>query len=72
MGEFSERYLGGATGFGVKKGERVGNFTRGSSIVLVFEAPDNFEFKVQNGQVVKYGQPLGGVTSMEHNPPERD
>lgn len=59
MGDFYERHIGDVTGLDMKKGERVGNFNLGSSIVLVFEAPDNFEFEVEPGQVVKHGQPLG-------------
>lgn len=45
----------------MKKGDRIGHFSLGSSIVLVFEAPDNFEFEVEVGQTVKYGQSLGTV-----------
>lgn len=59
MGEFFERHIGDGTGFGVRKGDRLGNFNLGSSIVLVFEAPDTFKFEVETGQVIRYGQPLG-------------
>lgn len=58
MGEFFEQRLGGLS---IKKGERIGNFNLGSSVVLVFEAPDNFEFRVETGQVLKSGQSLGTV-----------
>lgn len=59
MGDFYEQTIGDVTGLDMRKGERVGNFNLGSSIVLIFEAPDNFEFEVEPGQVVKCGQPLG-------------
>ncbi|XP_076108197.1 phosphatidylserine decarboxylase proenzyme, mitochondrial-like isoform X1 [Mytilus galloprovincialis] len=42
-----------------QKGDMFGEFNLGSTIVLIFEAPRNFEFKVQTGQKVSYGQPLG-------------
>ena len=59
MGEFSEQFLD--EGLDLEKGERLGNFNLGSSIVLIFEAPNNFKFNIQNGQAIKYGQPLGSV-----------
>lgn len=63
MGEFSESRVNSATGMDMKKGERLGNFNLGSSVVLVFEAPETFQFSVEAGQVVKYGQPLGNSSS---------
>ena len=59
MGDFYEQRMGNASGLAIRKGERVGNFNLGSSVVLVFEAPEDFEFAVEAGQVVKCGQPLG-------------
>ena len=46
-------------GVSFQKGDMFGEFNLGSTIVLIFEAPSNFEFKVEFGQKVKYGQPLG-------------
>ncbi|KAI9576967.1 phosphatidylserine decarboxylase proenzyme, mitochondrial [Glossina fuscipes] len=44
-----------------KKGDLVGQFNMGSTIVLLFEAPLGFEFKVKPGQNVKVGQSLGRI-----------
>lgn len=63
MGEFSECRINSATGMDMKKGERLGNFNLGSSVVLVFEAPENFQFAVEAGRVVKYGEALGSCSS---------
>lgn len=62
MGEFSESLLGNA-GLESKKGDRIGNFNLGSSIVLIFEAPNNFKFVVDKGQRIKYGEPLGTIVT---------
>jgi len=44
------------------KGELFGDFNLGSTIVLLFEAPDSFEFAIRPGQRVKYGQGIGTTT----------
>ena len=66
MGEFSEALLGSA-GLESKKGNRIGNFNLGSSIVLIFEAPEDFEFVVSAGQRIKYGEPLGTIVTDTSN-----
>ena len=46
-------------GFQLSKGEEVGGFKLGSTVVLVFEAPDNFRFDLEVGQKIKMGESLG-------------
>ena len=46
-----------------KKGEPVSFFNLGSTVVMFFEAPEDFEWKVgQGGVPIKLGQPLCGST----------
>lgn len=52
----ASRLLGG---YPLTKGQQFGGFKLGSTIVLVFEAPDNFKFDLEVGQKVKVGQRLG-------------
>ena len=48
-------------GLRLGKGQKLGTFKMGSTIVLVFQAPEDFEFCVEPGDRVMYGQPLGRV-----------
>lgn len=51
------------------KGEMIGQFNMGSTVVLIFEAPKNFRFYVKHGQKVKMGEPLGCIKESV-SPPE--
>ncbi|KAI9313621.1 phosphatidylserine decarboxylase-domain-containing protein [Dichotomocladium elegans] len=54
----ASKRLGGKA---VVHGEEIGGFSLGSTVVLVFEAPKSFKFKVHEGQTVRMGQPLGEI-----------
>lgn len=54
----ASRLLGG---YPLVKGQEVGGFKLGSTVVLVFEAPSNFQFNLSQGQQVKMGQKIGGI-----------
>ncbi|KAK7087178.1 phosphatidylserine decarboxylase proenzyme, mitochondrial-like isoform X3 [Littorina saxatilis] len=43
----------------VPKGSMFGEFNLGSTLVLIFEAPKGFDFKIHEGKKIKYGEPLG-------------
>ncbi|KAK9451511.1 phosphatidylserine decarboxylase-domain-containing protein [Limtongia smithiae] len=48
-------------GYPLEKGQQMGGFELGSTVVLVFEAPKQFEFSVKAGETVKVGQALGDI-----------
>lgn len=52
----ASRILGG---YPLSKGEEVGGFKLGSTVVLAFEAPDNFTFDLELGQKIKMGESIG-------------
>ncbi len=62
-GTYSEATYGAASrilgGQPLQTGEEMGGFLLGSTIVLVFEAPETFEFEVEPGQKVRVGEKLG-------------
>ncbi|XP_037036970.1 phosphatidylserine decarboxylase proenzyme, mitochondrial isoform X1 [Bradysia coprophila] len=43
----------------LEKGQLLGQFNMGSTVVLIFEAPKYFKFFVEQGQTIKMGEPLG-------------
>ena len=48
------------SGVALSKGEDIGYFNLGSTIVLIFEAPGNFRLNLTPQQKVKVGQGIGG------------
>ena len=50
------------------KGDHIGGFNLGSTIVLIFEAPKEFEFTTQPNQKVKIGQTIGCCSSVHETP----
>ncbi|XP_035533970.1 phosphatidylserine decarboxylase proenzyme, mitochondrial-like [Morone saxatilis] len=48
-------------GVALQKGEAVGEFNLGSTIVLLFEAPKDFIFNLQPGQRIRVGEGLGSL-----------
>lgn len=48
-------------GFQIAKGSDVGEFNLGSTIVLIFEAPEDFHFNMEQGDKVRFGERLGSV-----------
>lgn len=59
-GFFTRMYPDGVS---LSAGSQVGGFRLGSTVVLVFEAPVDFQWKVKVGDRVRVGEPLGQSTS---------
>lgn len=45
----------------MRKGEPLGEFNLGSTIVLIFEAPKDFNFMLKSGQKIRFGEALGSL-----------
>ncbi|XP_039177098.1 phosphatidylserine decarboxylase proenzyme, mitochondrial isoform X2 [Crotalus tigris] len=48
-------------GVPMRKGEHLGEFNLGSTIVLIFEAPKDFNFYLKPGQKIRFGEALGSL-----------
>ena len=51
------------------RGQPVGSFNLGSTIVLVFETSETFKFNVKPGQVVRVGQRIGAENPLSQQRP---
>ncbi|XP_063709505.1 phosphatidylserine decarboxylase proenzyme, mitochondrial isoform X2 [Culicoides brevitarsis] len=45
----------------LNKGELLGQFNMGSTVVMIFEAPKNFKFNLTTGQTIQLGEPIGNL-----------
>ncbi|XP_048874905.1 phosphatidylserine decarboxylase proenzyme, mitochondrial isoform X3 [Brienomyrus brachyistius] len=57
--DFSYVSNGNQEGVCMRKGEHLGEFNLGSTIVLLFEAPRDFTFSLKPGQKIRFGEALG-------------
>lgn len=49
------------------KGQEMGGFMLGSTVVLIFEAPKYFKFTLSQNQHIKVGEPIGELVSDNNN-----
>ncbi|KAI9100991.1 phosphatidylserine decarboxylase-domain-containing protein [Phlyctochytrium arcticum] len=47
----------------LQKGDQMGGFELGSTVVLVFEAPNDFSFQMEAGQTVRMGERIGEIAN---------
>ncbi|KAJ3238289.1 phosphatidylserine decarboxylase 1 [Chytriomyces hyalinus] len=59
LGTYCERHFTGNGKIALKRGQEVGGFKLGSTVVLVFEASETFEFSCKDGDIVRMGTRLG-------------
>merc|ERR1719476_627796 len=52
-----------------KKGEEIGEFNLGSTIVLIYEAPRHYNFTIKANQPLKLGAPLTVKMKKRHSMP---
>lgn len=48
----------------LNKGELLGQFNMGSTVVMIFEAPTNFKFNLKTGQTIQLGEPIGNLAEI--------
>ena len=44
-----------------KKGDEIGKFNYGSTVVLIFDAPEKFKFCIKEGQKIKLGEKISNI-----------
>ncbi|XP_061458744.1 phosphatidylserine decarboxylase proenzyme, mitochondrial isoform X3 [Rhineura floridana] len=59
--DFSFVTINNHEGIPMRKGEHLGEFNLGSTIVLIFEAPKDFNFYLKPGQKIRFGEALGSL-----------
>ncbi|XP_019850075.1 PREDICTED: phosphatidylserine decarboxylase proenzyme, mitochondrial-like isoform X2 [Amphimedon queenslandica] len=57
---YTDKHLG-KVGDQLVRGDHIGGFNIGSTVVLIFEAPSSFQFNIKPGDSVKYGESIGTI-----------